>query len=257
MILLKKGEKMLINREKCNGCGRCVPYCPMNAILLHKKDKKSGLSAYAEIIRDECVECTVCFRSGGCPTHAIQEEELGWPRILRKAFSNPVYTHKGTDIPGRGTEEMKTNDVTGRFPDGFIGFGLEFGRPGIGTRFRETEKAIKKLLPLGVKLEPHNPLTELIDNPDTGALKKEVLDEKVLSAIVEGIIPIQMCREVFEVIKEIAKEIDTVFSLDIIGKVGPDKTIPAIQVMKSAGLSRAINGKVNLGLGRPLFTNNQ
>jgi len=247
---------MLIDQEKCDGCSRCIPYCPVNAILLHKKDKKKGVDAYAEINRDECVECSVCFRSAGCPANAIREEELGWPRILRKAFSDPVYTHKGTDIPGRGTEEMKTNDVTGRFLDGFIGFGLEFGRPGIGTRFSDTEKAIKKLLPLGVKLEPCNPLTELIDNPDTGDLKKEVLDEKVLSAIVEGIIPVDMCQNVFAAIKEIAQEIDTVFSLDIISKVGPGETIPAIQEMESAGLSRAINGKVNIGVGHPLFKNN-
>ncbi|MCO5761281.1 MAG: hypothetical protein NHG36_07190, partial [Chromatiaceae bacterium] len=91
----------------------------------------------------------------------------------------PVYTHKGTDIPGRGTEEMKTNDVTGRFKDGFIGIGLEFGRPGIGTRFREAEKAIKKLVPLGIHLEPNNPLTQLIANPRTGELNPEILDEKV------------------------------------------------------------------------------
>jgi len=30
---------MVIDREKCIGCGKCVAYCPMGAILFHKKDK--------------------------------------------------------------------------------------------------------------------------------------------------------------------------------------------------------------------------
>ncbi len=123
-------------------CGECIAICPVNAIRLKKKDKALGSEAHAAIDSDECVECGACFRTKICPENAIREEELGWPRILRKAFSDPVYTHEGTDIPGRGTEEMKTNDVTGRFKDGFVGVGLEFGRPGIGTRFREAEKAI-------------------------------------------------------------------------------------------------------------------
>jgi ferredoxin len=138
---------MLIDQELCTGCGRCVPYCPMDAIVRHKKDREKGTKAWTEIDRDECVECS----------DAIKEEELAWPRVLRRAFSDPLYVHQGTDVPGRGTEEMKTNDVTGRFREGFIGVGLEFGRPGTGTRLKETEKALKKLTRLGVELEPHIP----------------------------------------------------------------------------------------------------
>jgi ferredoxin len=225
----------------------------MNAIRLHKKNKATGLKAHAAIDRDECVECAACLRSKICPENAIQEEELGWPRILRKAFSDPVYTHKGTDIPGRGTEEMKTNDVTGRFRDGFIGIGLEFGRPGIGTRFREAEKAIKKLIPLGVKLEPNNPLTQLIANPQSGELKPDILDEKVLSTIVEAIIPVDRFQEVMAAVREIAGEADTVFSFDVIGKVAPDGSVAAAREMRKAGLTPSFNGKVNVGLGRPSF----
>jgi len=244
---------MQIDKELCVCCGECVALCPVNAIRLQKKDKETGAKAHAEIDYDECVECAACFRSKICPENAIQEEKLVWPRILRKAFSDPVYTHKGTDIPGRGTEEMKTNDVTGRFKDGFIGIGLEFGRPGIGTRFREAEKAIKKLVPLGVHLEPNNPLTQLIANPHTGELKPEILNEKVLSTIVEAIIPVEKFQEVMAVVREIADEVDTVFSFDVIGKVAPDGSIPAAQEMRKAGLTPSFNGKVNVGLGRPSF----
>ena len=244
---------MLIDREDCPGCGKCVPYCPMGAIILHKKDKAKGIKAYAEIDLEECVECSVCFRTDVCPTDAFHEEELGWPRILRKAFSDPLYVHEGTNIPGRGTEEMKTNDVTGRFLDGYIGVGLEMGRPGTGTRLREAEKVIKQLVAMDIELEPHNPLTQLIVDKDTGELRKEVLNEKVLSAIIEFTIPIERAQEVFSAVKEIAKEIDTVFSLDLICKVAPNGGIPIIAEIEKAGLVRSLNGKVNVGLGRPLY----
>lgn len=244
---------MQIDKEKCTGCGACVPYCPVAAIARRKKDKEAGTGPYSEIIIDECVECAVCLRSGACPEEAIFQDELVWPRTLRKAFSDPIYVHPGTDVPGRGTEEMKTNDVTGRFRNGFIGVGLEFGRPGTGTRLTEPQKAIKKLLALGVELEPLNPLTQLIENPETGDLKADVLNEKVLSAIVECIIPIDRAGEVLAAVEAIAAEIETVFSLDLICKVADDKSLPILDKLKEAGLTPSLNGKVNVGLGRPLY----
>ena len=92
---------------------------------------------------DECVECYACFRGmrmerlnpmavrairrllswfrlrfdpepDVCPTTAIEPEELTWPRVVRRAFSDVQVTHESTGIHGRGTEEVKTNDVTHR-----------------------------------------------------------------------------------------------------------------------------------------------
>ena len=245
---------MFIDRETCTGCGKCVPYCPVEAILWHRKPKKKGVErAYAEIVWDGCVECFVCYRTNVCPTNAIFNEALEWPRILRRAFSDPFCEHKETNVPGRGTEEMKTNEVTGRFRDGYMGVGLEFGRPGVGVRLREAEKAIKRFVKMGIKLEPLNPLTQLIENQETGELKRDVLDEKVLSAIVEFIAPLERAQEIFTVVKEIGNEVDTVFSLDLICKVAPDGNIPILKEIGKSGLFRSVNGKVNLGLGRPLW----
>ena len=244
---------MLIDLEKCVGCGKCTPYCPMNAIVQHKKDKNAGRKAYSEIDSNECVECQVCLRAGICATDAIVEEDLVYPRLLRRAFSDPLYIHKGTDIPGRGTEEMKTNDVTGRFKDGWIGIGMEFGRPGVGTRLSEPEKAFKKLRNLGIEFEPNNPLTQLIANTETAELKPEVVGEKVLSAIVEFTIRRERAQEVFTVVKEVAEEIDTVFSLDLICKVASDGGLPILKELEISGLKESPNGKVNVGLGRPYW----
>ena len=244
---------MIIDRETCVGCGKCVPYCPMEAIILHKKDIDKKIKPYAEIDLNECVECSVCLRADVCSTKSIFEEELGWPRILRKAFSDPIYIHKGTNVPGRGTEEMKTNDVTGRFLNGYIGVGLEMGRPGTGTLLSQTEKVVKKFVAMDIELEPHNPVTHLINNKKTGEFRKDILNEKVLSAIIEFTIPTKKAQHVFSAIKELSAEIETVFSLDIICRVSPTGAIPIIKEAEKAGIALSMNGKVNVGLGRPLY----
>ena len=105
---------MEIDSDVCVGCGICVPYCPMTAISLN-----NGL---AIIDLEKCVECGTCKRVVDCPTDAITETPLEWPRSIRKFFSDPVSEHKETGIPGRGTEEMKTNDVTERFGYGEAGW---------------------------------------------------------------------------------------------------------------------------------------
>jgi len=234
---------MRINPDLCIGCGSCVPYCPMRAISL--KD-------HAVVNEDECVECGICVRAGVCPVDAFEPPELEYPRILRQVFSDPLVTHPGTNVPGRGTEEMKTNDVTGRFRRGHAGIAVELGRPGTGTRLYNVEKVAQAVAPFGVKFEPKNPTTQLMVDQSTGKLKDDCLNEKVLSAIVEF-----DCREdqvvpILTAIKKVAAELDTVFSLDICSRVAEDGTIPTAELARRAGFTPSINGKTNAGLGRPL-----
>ena len=98
---------MYINQEKCVGCGKCVPYCPRDAIRIEMRK--------AVIDLDACVECGVCLKNAGCPRDAIFNIHLEAPRAYRKAFSDPFGKHENTALKhaGRGTEEVKTNDVTG------------------------------------------------------------------------------------------------------------------------------------------------
>jgi len=238
---------MRIDEEKCIGCGNCVPYCPVSAISLNDK---------AEIDRDRCVECGVCYRSGACKVGAIAIEELEYPRSLRSFFSDPLTIHKETGIPGRGTAEMKTNDVTNRFTEDFFGIALEVGRPGISTSFEEVEKLTKRLVTLkksgiSIEFEPENPLTVLM-NPETGELPEEIKKERVLSAIIEMRIYREHLKEVLEEIKEGAKEINTVFSLDFITRNIENKRISeeVMKTLESVGFSPRPNGKTNVGLGR-------
>lgn len=161
---------MKIDGEICIACELCPPYCPMEAV---------SMDDVAVIDQDECVDCGVCLRSGVCPVDCIVFEPAPWPRSLRATFSDPTTEHKETRIAGRGTEEMKTNEVTGRFKRGWVGMGLEFGRPGIGTRFYDVEKTAQVLAKLGVEFEPKNPVTFLMEDVKTGKIKEEVLNEKV------------------------------------------------------------------------------
>jgi len=234
---------MKIDEDSCIACGLCVPYCPMRAI---------SMDDVATIDQDECVDCGVCLRAEVCPVDAFIYETSPWPRSLRAVFSNPTIVHKETRITGRGTEEMKTNDVTGRFKRGWVGLGLEFGRPGIGARFRDVDKVAQAMAKLGAQFEPKNPVTLLMEDVGSGKLKEDVLDEKVMSAIIECAFPIEKIRDALIALKEVSRDVDTILSVDCINVVESDDSLPMDKILSELGIPRYINGKTNVGLGRPL-----
>lgn len=267
---------MIIKEDLCNGCLECLPYCPMDAIV------EEDASGRAAIIEDECVECGVCYRARVCLPEAIYPQDLEWPRTLRMEFSDPsapymspVFEHRvisrfqaelrdmdrrqlldregeALTISGRGTVEMKMNDVMGRFKRGRAGLAAEVGRPGVGTRFRDVQKVTKALASVGVTFEPQNPLTDLMTDVQTGTLREDILDEKVLSCIVEFDVALEDLARVLTTMKEVASRLDTVFAVDLISVVNEDGSIPTVPIAESLGLEPSIAGKTNVGLGRPL-----
>ena len=241
---------MLIDKEKCIGCDECHPYCPVGAIRAVEWEGKS----VSEIDQVACVECGCCFeRSGVCPVDAIYMPKLEWPRAIREYFSNPNVKHPSTTGHGRGTEEMKTNDVTGRFTLGFVGVAVEMGRPGVGTSLRDMQTVAMAIAKLGVEFESQNPVAELMADPKTGTFDERVLDERVLSAILELKIPLDRLKEVLVAVREVSTKIDTAFSLDLISRVNLDGSTPALVIAKETGFTPRLNTKTNVGLGRPLF----
>jgi len=210
------------------------------------------LGDVAVIHQDECVECGTCARARVCPVDAFVIEPDVWPRSIRSAFSNPTVEHKETRIAGRGTEEMKTNEITGLFESGWVGMGFEFGRPGIGSRFRDVDMVAQALARLGVTFADNNPVTKLMVDKETGKIMDEVLDEKVMSAIIECVFPLEKMKDVLRTLTELAPKLVTVVSVECINKVEPDDSLPMDAVLQEMGIPRRINGKTNVGLGRPL-----
>jgi ferredoxin len=266
---------MLINPRKCVACGNCVPVCPMGAIYL-----EDGL---AQVNQDQCVECSTCYRflpSEGlppalvrfvrqtiqllrlrfdqpldrCPTGALEPPELEWPRSLRRAFSDPLVVHDDTGLAGRGTEEIKTNEITGRIGEGEAGVVIDLGRPGIGVQFGDIQKLTVALAELGPEFEEQNPVTLLMEDQTTGRLAPEILEEKVLSAIIEFKTTLDQLPRYLQVIDEVEGDLDTVISVGVASRCTPDGAIPHEAVCMEAGLALSLNGKTNLGLGRAVTT---
>ncbi|HEX9015691.1 MAG TPA: 4Fe-4S ferredoxin [Chloroflexota bacterium] len=233
---------MLIDEATCTGCQECVPYCTVEAM---KVDDASGL-VFVE--QDECVECNACLRADVCPVDAIYQQPLEWPRILRSQFSNPTGEHPKTMIAGRGTEEIKTNDITDRVKPGFVGIAAEMGRPSVGVRLWEVEKVAMALCKIGVELEPANPVTWLMPDPKTGKMKDDVLNERALSAIIEFVAPESKAIEALTTIKEALSGLKTVASVDLAVRYNEDGSHPLEKELKDAGFDLSIGGKVNVGL---------
>ena len=242
---------MLIDQEVCIGCDNCAPHCPVEAIFITDQKTRKGTKIRA-IDLDLCVECGTCLRADVCNVEAIYQQPMEWPRLLRASFSNPLRPHGHTGLLGRGTEEMKTNEVTHRYVRGQVGVAVEMGRPGVGTRMRDIERLTRAMASHGVEFEPNTPVTGLMSDPVRGILKEDVLNERVLSAIIEFKLPEEKLAVILPALKLVAETLDTVFSLGVISVLPPDGPDPTAERIKSLGFKLQPNGKVNLGLGRPL-----
>lgn len=236
---------MQIDPDLCIGCGQCLPYCPVNAINLEED--------ISQIDLDECAECGNCLRNAHCPVDAIYQQDLAWPRIVRSILSDVLTIAVESGISGRGTEEMKTNEVTGRFKFGFAGIAIEVGRPVLGARLYDVEQIAQAVASLNVEFEKDNPVTSMMSHPKTGKFKNELINEKVLSAIIEFVVKLEQLPELFRILEKVAAKIETVFSLDVATRICSDGRVPTAPYIEGAGLWIAPNGKTNVGLGRPLY----
>jgi ferredoxin len=263
---------MRIDEAKCVACGNCIPVCPVGAIYI------DGGIGRARVNTDECVECHACYRGMSkehlwppmvrtirrvakalrfrfdpepdiCPTDALTPETLAWPRVVRRAFSDPQVPHESTGIHGRGTAEVKTNDVTGRVKEGEAGFVVEFGRPGVGARFREIQEMTRALATLGVEFEKKNPVTSLMTDAGQGLIRDDILDEKVLSAIVEVKTGLEQVPVVLRTVREVSRRLETVVAVGVSTRCDTAGEDHLRDVLQAQGYV-PYRGKTNLGLGR-------
>jgi NAD-dependent dihydropyrimidine dehydrogenase PreA subunit len=236
-----------INREVCTGCRTCQKFCTVDAIVF--EDKKCRIEP------DQCTECYVCLRMEVCPEGAIEARELeGFLKQFQHVISDPVENHGVTGVTGRGTEEVKTNDVTGRIKKGSVGICIDMGRPGMGVYLRDAEKVAMACAEAGLVLAPaeESPLASLMPDRRTGKLRDDCLDYRLLSVIIEGSCTEDRAKDVLKALQNVEKEIDTVFSLGLISRVDENGHCKALSYLDELGIPQPHRGKVNVGLGRPL-----
>ena len=240
----------IVNRELCTGCETCIPYCPVNAFKKVENQKK----VYVD--QDICTKCNVCIRQNVCPFRAIEDESYeDFTSEFQHILSDPTTSLAGSSVPGRGTEEMKTNDVTGRYKKDEYGVCIDMGRPGIGCRLRDVEKVAIAVVKAGLKLEgpETTPLAKVMTDLNTGKIREDMLDTNLLSIIIEGKCPLNKIGDILKTLKKVEKEIDTVFSLGIVSRVGEEGNTPLFDTLEELNIPKPVRGKLNVGLGRPLY----
>jgi 2-oxoglutarate ferredoxin oxidoreductase subunit delta len=77
--------KIIINTERCKGCGLCVIVCPKSCIIISKQSNKSGYFP-AEATNAECTGCALCAII--CPEVVIEvfrEEDVAADKPDKKS----------------------------------------------------------------------------------------------------------------------------------------------------------------------------
>lgn len=240
-----------ILKDKCIGCKSCQKYCSVGAIKYDAEAKQCYVDA------DACVDCYVCVRQQKqfCKKDAFAPTEFySFYKQFAHVMSDPCENHGVTGVTGRGTEEVKTNDVSGRVKKGHVGFCIDVGRPGAGCYLYDVEKIAMALAGAGVKLldADHTPLAALMTDLSTGKLKDDCLNTRMLSVIVEGSCEDKDFPNAMKALMKVKDEIETVFSLGLIMRVDENCYNPVLKCLDELGIAQPFRGKVNVGLGKPL-----
>jgi hypothetical protein len=101
-----------------------------------------------------------------------------------------------------------------------------------------------------VAFEKKNPITSLMSDVSTGTLREDILNEKLMSAIVEIKVPVERAEEIVRLVWEVEKRVDTVVALGVGTRCGPNGEEAVVApILEKLGykLNRA---KTNIGLGR-------
>jgi len=64
-----KPGKVLINKERCKGCGYCVEFCPRGALMMSEELNPKGYHLAAVADESKCLGCGLCEVI--CPEFAI------------------------------------------------------------------------------------------------------------------------------------------------------------------------------------------
>jgi len=206
---------------------------------------------------------------------AILGLDLAWPRNLRGKFQSlyAPYHHAPELVPAapvQYSDEVKVisrheapselyNDVDGMLKPGETEVIAELGRPHLGTHFRDIQKLIQALMPLGLNpaqqypvLDERRPVTDLMTDPVKGIFRPDILDEKAGWIMLKLVVPDKSVPGILRRLQQVAGEIDTVFAVDVLTCVTNSAMTMADKLAGEIGVQPACNCKTNVGLGRSL-----
>jgi len=241
-----------IDSRKCIGCGNAGPAAPWQTlgrgtIRLFRAGQTGTRQVHYVIDEDECWSAASGLRTRVLPTEKRSPAELAWPRIVRKNFSDPLKIHPETPDPGRGTEEMRRMTSRAATGEGSTD-GLRARPARHGARFYDVEKVAMALASLGLSFEENNPLTKLMVDRKKRDDHRRCETRKVLSAIVDGMVPQDMLSRVWEVSTGFRKRCDTVVFRRYHHRIGVTVPFPT---SKTSGNTAAISpstGRATSGL---------
>jgi hypothetical protein len=108
----------------------------------------------------------------------------------------------------------------------------------------------RSLARLNITFEAKNPITHLMTDQTTGDLKPDIVNEKILSAIVEIKTPLQRVPEILEAVTQTAKRIDTVIAIGVSTRCEESGEEPVLSRLLEEHGYTYYRAKTNLGLGR-------
>lgn len=68
-IIKNKFIKIVIDEERCKGCGICIALCPLKVLIKSDKLSSQGFNLPFPINKDKCSGCKICEYY--CPDFAI------------------------------------------------------------------------------------------------------------------------------------------------------------------------------------------
>jgi hypothetical protein len=100
-----------------------------------------------------------------------------------------------------------------------------------------------------VTFEKNHPVTHLMTDPATGDLRADILDEKILSAIVEIKTKIDRVEEILGLVEAVNENIDTVTAVGISTRCEEGEDGLLEPLLDELGFPHP-RAKTNMGLGR-------
>ena len=119
-----------------------------------------------------------------------------------------------------------------------MGFTIEFGRPGVGVWFRDLQNHVLGAGQGRRGFEKRNPVTSLMSDVATGTIREDIMNEKVLSAIIEIKVPVERAEEIIRLVWDVEKQIDTVVALGVGARCDADGEDHVVApILEKLGLS--------------------